>query len=456
MFVPPGMSEALSLTVMELSRVDAVAVHPPDFLRTPLWCRIWVSSGVVAAILLPTALGGLARSHTAHSQLLTGGLLVALSVLNVEIGRVVEGGASDSQRPHKGLSAWAFAAALLLPMWWLLPIVGLTYAHAWWRGLRVQPWKWIGSAAYIVLAGVAACIIGSYGLGTDTDLMRGNGLTGLLVVVAAGATFVAIETALFHGSAYLNRSEDEVWLRQTLRSPSFYLTEAGVLLIGGLSAAIWTGGGWFVVLLAPVYAITQRAVLYEPLRKRAEHDGKTGLLRFESWRRLSIAAAQRCQRSGRPWCVLFADLDHFKEFNDSWGHLSGDDALLAVATAISSQLRPRDLVARFGGEEFCVFVPDLGPHDASAVAERIRATVAATEIHGTAAVTISIGLAAADPALDIDDFGVVLSAADRALFCAKEAGRNQVGIELVGVKHEPNSWLPNQAASGHRQRRSQR
>ena len=408
------------------------------FLQTPVWCRIWVGSAVLGAVAVPLALHGLVRSHTAHAPLLTGGLLVALSILNVEIGRMVEGGASDSQRPHKGLSAWAFAAAILLPMWWLLPVVAVTYSHAWWRGLRVPPWKWIGSAAYVILAGVGASIVGGYGLGTQTDLMQGDGLTGLLVVIAAVALFVAIETALFHGSAYLNRADDEVWLRQTLRSPSFYLTEAGVLLVGGLSAAIWTAGGWFVVLLAPVYAITQRAVLYEPLRERAEHDGKTGVLRFESWRRLSIAAAERCHRSGRPWCVLFADLDHFKAFNDTWGHLKGDDALSAAAAAIGSQLRACDLVGRFGGEEFCVFLPDLGPDDAGAVAERIRATVAATEVHGAGAVTISIGLAAADPTVDVDDFGVVLSSADRAVFRAKEAGRDRVSIELVGVAAAPD------------------
>ncbi|MGN6162508.1 MAG: diguanylate cyclase [Marmoricola sp.] len=422
---------------MSNPRVDAAVLHGSEFRRTPLACRIWVTSAVAGALLLPSVSPD-AAPHAAHSQLLTGGLLVSLSILNIEIGRIVEGGASDSQRPHKGLSAWAFAAAILLPAWWLLPVEGVTYAHAWWRGLRVPPWKWVGSAAYVVLAGLGASIIGGYGLGTETDLMQGDGLSGVVVVLAAAAAFIAIETVLFHGSAYLNHPDDEVWLRHTLRSPSFYLTEGGVLLVGGLSAAIWTGGGWFVVLLVPVYAITQRAALYEPLRQRAEHDGKTGLLRFESWRRLAIVAAARCHRSGRPWAVLFADLDHFKAFNDRWGHLGGDEALSAVAKAMTSQLRARDLAARFGGEEFCVFLPDLGPEEATAVAERIRTAVASAEIRGRGPVRISIGLAVADSAVETNDFGVVLSAADRALFCAKERGRDQVRVEIVDVATLPD------------------
>ena len=401
------------------------------FLRTPLRLQAWVSAAVVAAVVLPFAVQELVRCHTAHDERLTGLLLVSLSALNIEIGRALEGGVSDSQRPHKGLSAWAFAAALLLPAWWLLPVVATTYVHAWWRGLRPPPWKWVGSAAYVVLAGLAAAVTNSGLLGAETDLMHGDGHQGLAAVIVAAAAFLAVETVLFHGSAYLNVAHDEEWLRATLRSPSFYLTEAAVLLVGGLSAAIWTGGGWFVVLLAPVYGVTQRAALHEPLRERAEHDGKTGALRFESWRRLSLAGIERCHRQERPWCVLFADLDRFKEFNDTWGHLVGDEALVVVADAIRSELRRGDLLGRFGGEEFCVFLPDLDPEDGAVVAERVRQAVAAVEVPHSAHVTISIGLATAAPSLEPDELVSVLTAADRALFRAKAQGRDQVAVELV-------------------------
>ena len=405
------------------------------FLRTTWACRVWVSSAVVGALVLPMppVLAALGHDRPEHSAISTGLLLVGLSVLNVEIGRFLERGASDSQRPHKGLSAWAFASALLLPTWWLLPVVALTYAHAWWRGLRVTPWKWIGSAAYVVLAALGASVAAHAVMGDEPNLMAGDGSTGALSVVVAAATFLAIETLLFHGSAYLNHAADEQWLRQTLSTPSFYLTESGVLLVGGLSAAIWTGGGWFVLLLAPVYLLAQRAVLHEPLRERAEQDGKTGAFRFESWRRLAIAGADRCQRNGRPWSLLFADVDHFKVFNDRWGHLVGDDALTVVADTIRAQLRSGDLLGRFGGEEFCVFLPDVGAEDADRIAERIRSEVAAAAVPTAAPVTISIGVAAVVPSEEPREFVSVLTAADRALYDAKRCGRNRTNVVAVEV-----------------------
>ena len=400
------------------------------FLRTTWACRLWVTAAVVGALALPVVLAPLGPERTAGNDTLTAAFLVGLSILNVEMGRLLERGASESQRPHKGLSAWAFASALLLPTWWLVPVVALTYAHARWRGLRVTPWKWIGSAAYVVLAALGASIAARAVMGAEPNLMDGNGAAGLIAVLVAAAAFLVIETVLFHGSAYLNHAADEAWLRHTLGTPSFYLTEAGVLFVGGLSAAIWTGGGWFALLLAPVFLVTQQAALHEPLRERADHDDKTSALRFVSWRRLAIAAADRCQRRGRPWCVLFADLDHFREFNETWGHLVGDDALTVVAEAIRAELRPGDLFGRFGGEEFCVFLPDVAADDAGGIAERIRRAVSGAPIPSAKPVTISVGVAAV-LAAEPQEFLSVLAAADRALYRAKREGRNRTSVVPV-------------------------
>ena len=413
-----------------MAHVASLAPSTFAFLRTPAACRAWVSSAVVGSCLLPFVLGPYGHRQASHADLWTALLLVALSVANVEIGRLLEGGLADSQRPHKALSAWAFAAALVLPTWWLLPTTAVTYTHARRRGLRVPLWKWTGSAAYLVLAALAASVTARAVGDGRQDLMHGNGARGLATVVAAAAVFLAVEALLFHGSAYLNDPDDETWLRKTLASRSFYLTEGSVLLVGGLSAAIWMTGAWFVLLLAPVYALTQRAALHEPLRVRAEHDDKTGTLRFESWRRLALNGVERCRSRQQPWCVLFADLDHFKEFNDTWGHLVGDDALAAVAAAIGGQLRDGDLLARFGGEEFCVFLPGMSAETGHAVAERVRAAVDATRVRG-AAVTVSVGLAATDCGTEPADFVKVLAAADRALFRAKAEGRDRTAVEVL-------------------------
>ncbi|GAB7005810.1 GGDEF domain-containing protein [Nocardioides sp. AN3] len=405
---------------------------------------MYLGAAVLAAVVAPLRFAELGHARTPGGGLLPAVVVMAASVLNVEIGRALEGGVSNSQRPHKALSAWTFATCLLLSLPWLLPVVAFTYAHAWWRGLRVPVWKWVGSAAFLVLCGTAAAVAASVVAGRDMDLMQGSGLRGLLAVLVGAATFLAVETLLFHGSAYINDPADEVWLRNTLRSRSFYLTEGGVLLVGGLSAAIWTGAPWFLLLLVPVYALTQRAALHAPLRERADGDEKTGLLRFDAWRRLAELGVQRCQRRHEPWNVMFIDVDHFKRFNDTWGHLAGDRALVAVARTIAQVLAAsvgqRAVLGRFGGEEFCVFIesPD---HEASAAAEQIRVAVShldSSELgipHGEQ-VTISIGMATVRPGAPAR-LPSVLEEADHALFHAKEAGRNTTVTQVVAATPHP-------------------
>jgi diguanylate cyclase (GGDEF)-like protein len=418
----------LPVAVWDIRAVDGT------FLRAPLAVRCFLATTVLAALVLPFGLRGLAVTHTKNSLVATLVVLLVLSAVNVELGRLVEGGRSLSHRPHKALSAWAFCSALLLPLPYLLLVVGLSYAHARWRGLRLPLWKWVGSASFVTLAAVPAGAVALRINGGDPNWMNDNGGWGLLATVVGAGLFLAVETLLFHGIAYLNDATDEEWLRRTLASRSFYVTEAAVLLMGALSAAVWTAGAWFLLLLVPVYGLAQRAVLHEPLRRRAETDGKTGLLRFESWRALAVAERERCQDKGRPWSVVFADLDHFKTYNDTHGHLAGDSALLAVATALGQQLRSSDLVGRFGGEEFCVFLPDTPPDQCALIAERLRRAVAECELPepGTR-VTVSLGAVTALPADGDVEFNEALTAADRALMTAKLYGRNRVHCRYPNI-----------------------
>ena len=220
-----------------------------------------------AAVALPLALD--LPVDASIPAWVTAAALVLVSALNIEIGRAIAGGLTHNQQPHKALSAWAFACALLLPPVWLLLIVPATYAHARWRGIRVPLWKWVGSAAFLMLSAVAAALVRHALVGTRANWMHGDGGQGLATVAVAAIAFLLVETLLFGGSALLNDAEDEVWLRQTLTSWSFYATEAGVLVIGGLLSAVWTGGAWFTLLFVPIYVLAQRASLHEPLRERA-------------------------------------------------------------------------------------------------------------------------------------------------------------------------------------------
>ena len=397
-------------------------------MARPWRLRAHIIVCVVAAVVLPLALGGWPTPDVTSAEVVIAVALIALSVINVEFGRILDGGLKNSHRPHKALSAWAFASALLLPVWWVLPIVATSYAHARWRGLRLQLWKWVGSAAFVVLAAVAARGVTVAMQGRAVDWIS-SGPRALLVITAAAAVFLLVETALFFGSAYLNDADDEVWLRRTLTSPRFYVTEGAMLLVGGLSAAVWASNPWLLPLMLPAYGLAQQAALHDPLAQQAKTDPKTGLYRYESWRSLALAEHERCVGKNRGWAVVFADLDRFKPYNDTFGHLAGDVALEAVAGLLRAQLRARDLVGRFGGEEFCLFLPDATPEGATEVAERLRAGVEALEMPETGArVTLSLGVASVDPSQAACPLADAIQAADQALYRAKERGRNMVHV----------------------------
>jgi two-component system cell cycle response regulator len=132
--------------------------------------------------------------------------------------------------------------------------------------------------------------------------------------------------------------------------------------------------------------------------------------------------------SGRPLSVIMMDIDHFKKFNDTYGHSCGDAVLKEVARIIQASVRAIDLAARYGGEEFCLLLPDTERERASAVAERIRQGVsgAATEYEGRALrVTISLGVAQYDPSRDLSGKSLI-DRADRALYYSKQHGRDLV------------------------------
>ncbi len=232
--------------------------------------RVYLGAVCVAALVLPIALRDLDPQAPSKADAATAAVLVLASMLNVELGRRLAGELAWTHQPHKALSAWAFAAALLLPTPWLLVVVPLTYAHARWRGLRVPLWKWIGSGLYLVLAGLAAAAVRHAMMGETTNWMAGDGGRGIVAMLLAAAAFLSVESLLFAGSALLGPAEDEAWLRRTLTGRSFYATEVGVLLIGGLLSAVWTGGAWFILFFLPIYAFAQRAALHEPLRERAD------------------------------------------------------------------------------------------------------------------------------------------------------------------------------------------
>jgi diguanylate cyclase (GGDEF)-like protein len=179
---------------------------------------------------------------------------------------------------------------------------------------------------------------------------------------------------------------------------------------------------------------------HEQLAAQAHTDPLTGLAN----RAVLLDALPRtladAARAGRQTALLFCDLDHFKAVNDSYGHNVGDEVLRCVADAAAGQLRSDDLLARYGGEEFVVMAPNTGAEQAAALAERLRTRIAqlrATCLPPGLVVNVSIGVAVSRPPApapaeaEVDwahEAHLLLAAADRLLYEAKQRGRNQVRL----------------------------
>jgi diguanylate cyclase (GGDEF)-like protein len=167
-------------------------------------------------------------------------------------------------------------------------------------------------------------------------------------------------------------------------------------------------------------------------------DGLTGIANRRRFDSILDQEWKRAIRSRGPLSLCIIDVDHFKRFNDSVGHVAGDDSLRRIAVAAAGSLhRPGDLVARYGGEEFATVLPDTDADGALAVARRLHEAVAALRIpHPTSAVgpvvTVSIGVATAVPAPHGGP-ALLVEAADRALYRAKDLGRNRIEVATAGV-----------------------
>ena len=162
-----------------------------------------------------------------------------------------------------------------------------------------------------------------------------------------------------------------------------------------------------------------------------------GLTRIPNRRRLDECLLKEWKRHGRlqqPLSLLLCDVDHFKLYNDHYGHQAGDECLKIVAASISRCLRDDDLAARYGGEEFAVVLPHTPADRAVAMAEQIRSTMGSASVpHATSPVcgqvTLSVGVVCRIPCHDDGpDAKFLLEAADRNLYLSKHRGRNRVTI----------------------------
>ncbi|MFA5597878.1 MAG: GGDEF domain-containing protein, partial [Pusillimonas sp.] len=194
------------------------------------------------------------------------------------------------------------------------------------------------------------------------------------------------------------------------------------------SKALLDDNGNFLMTRTTIADMTVRHQLEEKLREQAFTDELTGAINRRQFNFLSERVLSQMQRNGKP-CVLMAlDIDHFKRVNDTYGHAIGDLALKAFVRVCKDCVRSNDLMARMGGEEFVVLLPEAERDTGLVIAERIRAAVQELRVElpdgQTLSFTVSIGVTVITP--DHPDLSHALSRADERLYHAKTSGRNRV------------------------------
>jgi diguanylate cyclase (GGDEF)-like protein len=162
-------------------------------------------------------------------------------------------------------------------------------------------------------------------------------------------------------------------------------------------------------------------------------DGLTGLVNHRALMQRLMEESLRSQRNKRAFAVIMTDVDHFKTYNDEFGHPAGDEVLKKVSLVLRECTRTVDCVARYGGEEFAVLLPETEMSGALEVAERIRSRVEGAEFPGRR-ITLSIGVA--EFPTDADTAPGIIAIADKALYVAKREGRNQVAQAKQAAKKQ--------------------
>lgn len=258
--------------------------------------------------------------------------------------------------------------------------------------------------------------------------LHGSAIGAALAASGIVATFVYAlgSWLLLLFMLHLARDLGVAEMRQRLSA--LLVAEVALGCFGIVIARLWEFAPALVPFEIVPLLLIWSALQISELREEAKADAKTGLANARHLREVLAHELDRAGRYGRPLSLLVADLDYLREVNNTHGHLAGDVVLAGIGEILRSELRRTDIPARFGGEEFCVVLPETTAARAAQLAERVRSAVEARVFDaggGTRLrVTVSIGVATfpTDAAGEVE----LLDAADGALYTAKARGRNCV------------------------------
>jgi diguanylate cyclase (GGDEF)-like protein len=215
---------------------------------------------------------------------------------------------------------------------------------------------------------------------------------------------------------------------------SMFMADAnGIIRQSGIRHLAVTENGEFIGLLSAMNFFEYYKDVEEHLSNLAINDGLTGIYNRRYFDETLAREWKRTMREKAPLSLIMLDIDYFKKYNDTYGHQAGDECLRQVATTISGALRrPADMAARYGGEEFVVVLPNLKLEDSAKFGETIRAKIEALKMEHKQSdanpfITVSLGIASVVPS-SISSYEELVGAADKALYSAKNKGRNRVCV----------------------------
>jgi diguanylate cyclase (GGDEF)-like protein len=383
------------------------AVALPDRARLYLYSTF--GAAVVAAVATSTA----SMTETRWADF---GVVLGAGALAQVFATHVPG----NQVFHTGL-AFTVAAALLFPPELVVAVCVVQHLPEWLR--QRYPWFIQGfNIGNYILSGLVAwsvrVLLAKEGWGV------GGGLTtsAVLVAAAAAVAFVVANHVLLARMLQLARGHD--LSASGLFSLDGLLADCVLASVGIAVAFALLHGPALVVVVALPLLLIQRALAMPTLREQALTDHKTGLLNSRGIDQPARSEFARAQRLGHALSVLICDIDDLRGVNNRYGHLDGDNALAKVAQAFRAELRPYDLCARFGGDEFIVVLPETEQGDAVAVAGRIQRWLEQHPVetrHGELVVGLSVGAASLRD--DEPQIGSLIGRADAAMYVAKRSGR---------------------------------
>ena len=414
----------------------AAGVRDWEWWRLPWPLRLYVGAVPLAALVAAVLAAAYTSWHPA--DLVKFFLLLGCGLLSVAATRRIAYAQGAMVRDF--LTVWVLPIAILLPPFYAMvapiPLLVLTQ----WRIHRGVIHRRVFTAAAIGLAYGAAALLFRAFPASFAGSAIGTGRHALTWTVAVTVAEIAggrINRALV-GLA-IKLSDPQVrWFRLDLDRETLQ-ADFAELDLAVLTTVVVALNPVLALVAAPTVLLARRFMMHAQLLARSRVDPKTGLLNAATWESEATAEIARAIRTRSPLSVALIDIDHFKAVNDTHGHLAGDTVLRALSDTLREQLRVYDVVGRFGGEEFVVLLPHTGEADALIIAERLRTHVATMSIpiapgetpESCVRLTISIGVTALDAAGgELTD---LLTAADAALYYAKQTGRNRTHVAGANV-----------------------